>query len=153
MQRRRLLVSAALLGASTLAGCNVTSSETPPPRPDAPDGIADWSFTAPVEIVDVERESPPEVTCEPAAARVRIAGVAPSGNGCSSLYPDRVALDGGILSLVVAAWQPSGSCPDVARFPGYEATFSFAEGLPDRVRVVEPADLTGDETRTTTSEC
>jgi hypothetical protein len=55
------------------------------------------------------------------------------------LYPERVALDSELLSLVVAGWQPDRACSDVARIAGYEATFSFADGLPDRVRAVEPA--------------
>ncbi|SEW11823.1 hypothetical protein [Halobacterium jilantaiense] len=153
MDRRRFITTTALLGAGALAGCNTSGSELPPSPPEAPDGVADWSFSAPVEDADVGRNQPPQVTCDPNAGRVRVVGVAPSGNGCSSLYADRVTLDDGLLTLVVAAWHPDRSCSDVARFPGYEATFSLETRLPDRVRTVEPADPNGDETRTTTVDC
>jgi hypothetical protein len=152
MQRRRFLASTALLGASAVAGCNATGSETPPRPPDAPTGVVDVSFTSGVEDVDVGREQPPRVTCDTGTGQVRVVGAAPSGNNCSSLYLERLAYEDGELSLAVAGWEPNRDCGEVLRVPGYEAVVEMVDDLPERVRATEPS--TGEsDTRTTTSEC
>jgi len=153
MQRRRILASAALLGASALAGCSATGSESPPSPPDAPESVADWSFSSPAESVDAARDQPPAVTCDPDAERVRVVGVCPVGNACSSLYLANLTHDAGKLAVAVRGWEPNRDCGEALNIAGYRAEFAMADGLPETVRAVEPADANTEETRTTTRDC
>jgi hypothetical protein len=152
VQRRRFLAAAAVVGATALSGC-YQSGESPPDSPPAPGGVSEWSFAAPVDDVDMGREQPPRVTCDPDADRVRVTGVTPAGNDCSALYPASVTYDAGTLSLTVAGWEPDRSCGEVMRVAGYEAVFEFDSEFPARVVALEQYPYDGREPQQTEREC
>lgn len=156
MERRQFLAGALAVAASAFAGCHDWVTGGYPATPAAPDAVADWTFeTREPNDGDPEPESKPSVACSEGDSEVRIEGVMYSGNRCDALAPSSITSEDGEFTLTVGVFTVEGGpCGDVLTSTHYEATFEFADALPERVVAVESlAEDAFGETRRRAVDC
>lgn len=148
MRRRRLL---AVAGATVAAGC--TGRTGTPGGQNETDGtttlpsVTDRS----VETVDTGCGSDSTASVSFGSASVTVSGSVPSSDPChrATLAEASYDADADELSVTVGATaEGDGPCVQCLGVVDYEATVSFADGLPGRV-VVSHAGLSGTERVTT----